>query len=125
MIWRSKEQRAGEITLTSETRLDIKRGVCPSLNKQSSYPRTLVGLVLVVAVFALPFHFHFFTQTAQLAQECSCYHGVRTQAGLAPASADWIPTFQASFVAVYEAQVFSRLSIHFHTIRAPPYISSL
>jgi hypothetical protein len=85
----------------------------------------LAAAVLLLAVFALPFHLHFFTPTAQLAQECSCYHGVRTQAGLTPAPADYTPTIQASFVALYEPRGFSRLSIHFHAIRAPPAVAAL
>jgi hypothetical protein len=105
--------------------LGIKQGVCPSLPKQRSHPWTLVGLLLVIAVFALPFHFHFFTPAVQLGQECACYHGVKTQAGLAPAQADWTPTLQASFVAVYEPQVFTWFSIYSLPIRGPPYSTSL
>jgi hypothetical protein len=113
------------MALTRGVGSDIKQGVCPSLNKQSFYPRTLVGSVLLIAFFFLPLHFHSLTPTAQLAQECSCYHGVRTQAGLAPVPADYTPTFQASFVVLHEPRSFSRLSIHFHAIRAPPHGISL
>ena len=104
----------------------MKRGVgLSSANKPSSHQRTLVGLVLVLAVFALPFHLHFFTPTAQIIQECSCYHGVRTQAGLAPASADWTPTFQASFVVPHKPQLFGSHLFGSYAIRAPPHGISL
>jgi len=108
------------MALTRGVGSDIKQGVCPSLNKQSFYLRVLVGSVLLIAFFFLPLHFHSLTPTAQLSQECSCYHGVRTQAGLAPAPADWTPTFQASFIVLHEPQVFERISLASHAIRAPP-----
>jgi hypothetical protein len=85
----------------------------------------LAAAVLLLAVFALPFHLHFFTPAAQLAQECSCYHGVRTQAGLAPAPADWTPTFQASFVVLHEPQLLGSHTFGSYAIRAPPLDISL
>jgi hypothetical protein len=98
----------------------------PARSKQTGpVSRHLTAAVLLLAVFALPLHFHFFTPTAQLSQECACYHGVKTQAGLAPALADCTPTFQTSFVANYEPQVSNWVAIYSHAIRAPPYISSL
>jgi hypothetical protein len=87
--------------------------------------RHLTATVLLLAVFALPLHFHFFTPTAQLSQECACSHGVKSQAGLAPAPADWTPVFETSFVENYEPQVFTWLGAYSHAIRAPPYTSSL
>ena len=95
------------------------------LKQRGSRPCTLVSSALLVALFFLPLHFHPFTPAAQLTKECSCYHGLRTHAGLAPAPSDWAPTFQASFVAIYEPQVFGRFSIQSHTIRAPPPADSL
>jgi hypothetical protein len=91
--------------------------------QKSAGARRLFGAILLFFVFFLPLHFHFFSATAQLTQECSCYHGVRTQTGLTSAPADWAPFFQASFVEIYEPKVFSRLPIHFHAIRAPPSIT--
>jgi hypothetical protein len=85
----------------------------------------LAAAVLLFAVFALPFHLHFFTPTVQLAQECSCYHGVRTQAGLAPVPADYTPTFQASFVVLHEPQLLGSHSFGSYAIRAPPHGISL
>jgi hypothetical protein len=113
------------MALTRGVGSDIKQGVCPSLNKQSFYSRTLVGSVLLIAFFFLPLHFHSLTPTAQLSQECSCYHGVRTQAGLVPVPADWTPTFQASFVVLHEPQLLGSHSFGSYAIRAPPHGISL
>lgn len=96
---------------------------CPSIIR--AVPHRLASALLLLAVFALPLHLHFFTATAQLTQECSCYHGVKTQTGLAPAPADWTPTFQASAIVFYEPQAFGSQSFDFYAIRAPPYSISL
>ena len=80
----------------------------------------VTAAVLLLAVFALPLHLHFFTPTAQITQECSCYRGVRTQAGLAPVQADWTPTFQASFIVLHELQLLGAHSLGSYAIRAPP-----
>jgi len=90
--------------------------------KRALNSRRLIGAVLFLAVFFLPLHSHAFTVTAQLGKECSCYHGGRTQVGLAPAQADWTPTFQASLIAVHESQVVGYSSVDSHAIRAPPAI---
>lgn len=90
--------------------------------KRSLDSRRLAAAVLLLAVFFLPLHFHPAISSAQVSKECSCYHGGRTQGGLAPAAADWTPTFQVLFIAVYEPQILGWLSISSHTIRAPPSI---
>ena len=95
------------------------------LKQRGSRPCTLVSSALLVALFFLPLHFHPFTPAAQLTKECSCYHGLRTQAGLAPAQADWTPAFHASLVFAYEPQVFGWFSVDSHAIRAPPLTPSL
>jgi hypothetical protein len=91
--------------------------------QKSAGARRLIGAAVLFFVFFLPLHFHFFSATAQLSQECSCYHGVRTQTGLTSAPADWAPSFQASIVEIYQPKVFSRSPIYFHAIRAPPSIT--
>lgn len=97
----------------------------PLLKERRLNLRCLTGVVLLLTVFFLPLHFHSFTLAAQLSKECSCYHGGRTQAGLALAQADWTPTLQASFIVIHEPQVFGWFSIHSHAIRAPPAIYPL
>ena len=92
------------------------------LMERSLNSRRLAAVVLLLAVFFLPLHFHSLTLAAQVTKECSCYQGGRTQVGLAPASVDWTPAFQPTFIVVYEPQILSWLSIAAHTIRAPPAI---
>ena len=108
---------------SSLTRLSQRHNevaVLRALTKSGANSRHVTATVLLLAVFALPFHLHFFTPTAQIAQECSCYHGVRTQAGLAPVAADWTPTFQASFLVLCEPQLLGSHSFGSYAIRAPP-----
>ncbi len=82
--------------------------------------RRLIGTLVFLAVFFLPLHVHSVTLAAQVTKECSCFHGARTQAGLAPVPASWIPFLACHFVA-NESQDFPRnLSILIRDIRAPP-----
>jgi len=90
--------------------------------KRALNSRRLIGIVLFLAVFFLPLHSHAFTVTAQLGKECSCYHGGRTQVGLAPVTADWAPNFQPYLFVSYEPRVFDYSSVDSHAIRAPPAI---
>lgn len=57
--------------------------------------RRLVGAVALLFIFFLPLHFHF-SLTSQVAKECSCIHGTRTQL-VAPAGS---PTIVPIFVAM-------------------------
>jgi hypothetical protein len=93
--------------------------------KEGKGSRHLIASVLLLAIFFLPLHFHPFTLAAQVSKDCSCYHGGRTQIGLAPGPLDWAPTYQASFIIVREPQLFGWFSVDSHSIRAPPAISSL
>ena len=80
----------------------------------------VTAALVLLAVFALPFHFHVLTPAAQLAQECSCYQGARTYAVALTVPTDWTPLLQASVVHHEPPQVTSRLAFDFHSIRAPP-----
>lgn len=93
--------------------------------KRSLESRRLIGAVLFLAVVFLPLHFHSFTVAAQLSKECSCYHGGRTQIGLAPASVDWTPAFEPAQVVLYEPEFFAWFSVDSHAIRAPPPLQAL
>lgn len=87
--------------------------------------RRFVGVFLFLAVFFLPLHFHAALVTPQLAKECSCFHGSRTEAGLAPPPARCVP------VVAYQAIEFcSETEFVFHAVstkasRAPPSLVSL
>jgi hypothetical protein len=80
----------------------------------------LTATLLLLAVFALPFHFHVFTPAAQLAQECSCYQGARTYAVALSEPADWTPLFHASVVYDEQPETVTRIAVAFAAIRAPP-----
>jgi len=96
-----------------------------SVNKRVIKHDHLIVAVLLLTVFSLPFHFHFFTPAAQLGKECSCYQGARNQTGPAPAANNWTPSFQAAFVVAYEPQIFGRLALDSRAIRAPPVLAFL
>jgi len=85
----------------------------------------LVSLLLFIAVFFLPLHFHPAAATAQVAKECSCVHGTRTEAGLAPAAAGWTPVLTAQTVAKEFFDCLSYARFQIHGIRAPPLTPSL
>jgi hypothetical protein len=80
----------------------------------------LTATLVLLAVFALPFHFHAFTPTAQLAQECSCYQGARTYAVALTQPADWTPLVHISAVHQEQPELITRIAFRFTAIRAPP-----
>jgi hypothetical protein len=82
--------------------------------------RGLIGAFLLAFVFLLPFHQHALTLTAQVAKECSCVHGTRTEAGLAPASIQWVPILIAQPLTGEPPDRVFYVSAHNHGIRAPP-----
>jgi hypothetical protein len=80
----------------------------------------LVSLLLFLTVFFLPLHFHPVAATAQVAKECSCVHGTRTQADLAVAPVGWTPVLTAQLVASEFFDCLSYVRFQKHGIRAPP-----
>ena len=87
--------------------------------------RRLVSAGVLLFVFFLPLHVHFFTSTAKVNNDCSCVYGTRAQAGPVASSLQWTPTFQATFIVFYEPQAFGSISVHSYAIRAPPSFTSL
>ena len=87
--------------------------------------RRFVGVFLFLAVFCLPLHFHAAVATPQLAKECSCFHGSRTEAGFAPPPAKWLPavTYQLIEFCFQTELVFRPVSSK--ASRAPPSLVSL
>jgi hypothetical protein len=71
-------------------------------------------------VFFLPFHFHPAAASVQLAKECSCLHGTRSEAGLAPAPVDWSPVPASQTVASESFDWLVYGQFQNHGIRAPP-----
>jgi len=96
-----------------------------SRGRRASRPHRLIAAGLLLSVFLLPLHVHAFISAAQIAKECSCLHGNRTQLASAPAAEDWAPSPLVSFFSVFEPRESGRFSIGRSAIRAPPSESPL
>ena len=87
--------------------------------------RRWVSVFLFLTIFFLPLHFHAAVTSPQLAKECSCLHGSRTEAGLAAPPAKCVP------VVTYQLIEFrSKTEFVFHAVsskasRAPPSLVTL
>jgi hypothetical protein len=84
----------------------------------------LIGAGLLLFVFFLPLHSHF-SAPAQLAKECSCVHGSRTQMGPASVQISAAPQVLAEFIATAEPRLYAWRPVTWEAIRAPPYNDSL
>jgi hypothetical protein len=87
--------------------------------------RRWVSVCLFLAIFFLPLHFHAAVASPQLAKECSCFHGSRTEAGLAAPPAKWLPdvTYQPIVFGFQTEFIFHAVSTK--ASRAPPSLVSL
>jgi len=93
--------------------------------KRAASFRRLTAAGLFLFVFFIPLHFHSFASEAQIAKECSCLRGNRTQLASAPAPTDWVPSPFVSFFSPSEPQGPDRFTIARRAIRAPPPENSL
>jgi hypothetical protein len=80
----------------------------------------IVGVGMLLFVFFLPLHFHPIAASVQVAKECSCLRGTRTDAGLAVAPALWFPILPAQPVASESLDCLTHFRFQNHGIRAPP-----
>ena len=87
--------------------------------------RRFVGVFLFLAVFFLPLHFHVAVTTPQLAKECSCIHGSRTEAGLEPPPAKWLPAVTYQLIEFCFQTELVLQAIPIKAGRAPPSLVSL
>jgi len=95
------------------------------MKSSASGRRRLVGLLLFLTVFFLPLHFHSVTVTAQVAKECGCLYGSRTQAGLTTAHSKSLPVLVWQPVRTESREFFgSFFGTKWHS-RAPPFAISL
>lgn len=92
---------------------------------EQSGVRRLIGAVLLVFLVFLPLHYHAATPTAQVAKECACVHGTRTQLALQADSPVVAPTFLATCFAAH--YVFSSAGdwSPLQKVRGPPSSASL
>src|SRR5215510_1512546 len=116
---------SGYLPLTSKPSLFTFKAVFNPRVKHPHALRRFVSAGILLCVFFLPLHFHPAATTAQVAKECSCLHGTRTQAGLSPASAGWTPVLTTEPVASETLDWFSYVRFQIHSIRAPPLTPSL
>jgi hypothetical protein len=90
-----------------------------SSTDQSS-TRRLIGAILLVVLVFLPLHYHAFTPTSQLAKECSCVHGTRTQLALHADAPDVTPTLQVIIFAAHYQFSWAGSWSELPSVRGPP-----
>src|SRR5262245_24943441 len=118
-------QHSSYFPLTLKTSLFRFKAVFNVRVKHPHALRRFVSAGILLCVFFLPLHFHPAAATAQVAKECSCLHGTRTQASLSPTPAGWTPVLTAEPVATEAFDCFSYVRFQIHGIRAPPLTPSL
>jgi hypothetical protein len=89
-------------------------------------PRTwrLIGLGLLLCVFFLPLHIHFYS-ASQLSKECSCAQGTRKQLALADNPPINFSPLPSIFVTVPSPSVWIDSYSRPQNVRAPPSTVSL
>ena len=87
--------------------------------------RRWVGVFLFLTIFFLPLHFHVAVTTPQLAKECSCIHGSRTEAGLAAPPAGCVPVVAYQLIEFCSETEFVFHAVSSKASRAPPSLVSL
>lgn len=85
-----------------------------------TYWRRWVGVVLFLAVFSLPLHFHAIAATSQVTKECSCLHGNRMQMGAAAAPGDSVAVVASEPVVLLPRKEVGHRFIVPQSSRAPP-----
>jgi hypothetical protein len=83
--------------------------------------RRYMGAVLFVFVFTLPLHFHPAAEISQIAQECSCYDGGRTQLGSGQAAVVLVPDHDFVVLVAHRTKVAAAIVAKSESARAPPY----
>ncbi len=91
------------------------------LSFQIKHRQRCVGVLLLLTVFFLLFHFHPATaSTAQINGECTCLHGTRTQIGIAPVMVQLpLPVLLVRYYS-FEPRFVSLNTVRFRSIRGPP-----
>lgn len=87
--------------------------------------RRWVSVFLFLTIFFLPLHFHVAVKTPQLAKECSCIHGSRTQTGLAAPPVKWLPAITCQLIEICSKTEFIFHAVSTKASRAPPSLVSL
>jgi hypothetical protein len=90
-----------------------------------SSARRLIGAILLAFLVFLPLHYHAVTPTSQLAKECSCVHGTRTQLVLHGDSPAVTPVLLATVLAVQYVPPWAGDWSKLQNVRGPPSTTSL
>ena len=94
--------------------------VPPSSSSEQSKFHRLIGAILLAFLVFLPLHYHAVTATSQLAKECSCVHGTRTQLVLHTASPIIVPPVRATSFADHYVFFWAGDWSRSQSVRGPP-----
>ena len=94
--------------------------VSPSSSSEQSNLHRLIGAILLAFFIFLPLHYHVITATSQLAKECTCVHGTRTQLLLAPDVATVVPPVPTTFIADHYVFSWTGDWSRSKSVRGPP-----
>jgi hypothetical protein len=108
-------------SLTSKDTFVSFKAVIPSYRSRFYSTRRLVSTGVLLFVFFLPFHVHFFNSTPSANNECSCVFGTRTQVSPVSAQAEYAPAIQAARVIIDQPKAFGWTSVHSKRTRGPPH----
>lgn len=86
----------------------------------SAKGRRFIGFFLFLALIFLPLHFHAAVTTPQLAKECSCVHGSRTDACLITTPVKPVPLVNDQLVQLVSQSKSASHPTASHFSRAPP-----
>jgi hypothetical protein len=97
----------------------------PSRPKTRS-PQHRLSIILALAVFFLPLHFHVTSAIAsQVTKECSCLHGTRTQLGMAAEVSPPTLLVEITFVIPEKELGGNKIWSDPEKVRGPPIFTSL
>ena len=85
--------------------------------------RVIVSATLLF-VFFLPLHFHFYS-SSQVAKECVCLHGTRTQVAVGSNVAVHVPQLWILSIPEHAASIWTEEKLEQIYVRGPPSQASL
>jgi hypothetical protein len=94
--------------------------VSPSSTSERSELHRLIGAILLAFLVFLPLHYHAVTATSQVAKECTCAHGMRTQLVLHADSALIVPPLPSTVFPVHDVFSWTGDWSRSQYVRGPP-----
>jgi hypothetical protein len=114
----------GQLQLTSKRAWFRVKAVRMPRMKYPHDLRRFVGGGMLLFVFFLPLHFHFSVK-GQVAKECSCVQGTRTQLALASEIPSCAPILQTGIFKSQDLVSRSAEWTRLRNVRAPPALLSV